>query len=242
MINAKDYFEKYLSWQKRESSLRSAASTYETYSSLELQDLRLEAESGNPAALEELGERYLFGLDHLKPDPDQAEALFRQAADQGDPDALNMLAELHMTQQYGKLDYEAYFSYLQQAAEAGCWKAMFNLACAYYKGSEAYEGHGFQVDKKQALHWSTRCAFSTMQLLTFYFSHTCSDNFQDYMQGVYALFVQSVCVSARQLIRGDGVEKNVPMAKSMLTDAQGLYEKCFKMECTDFSALLKYCE
>jgi hypothetical protein len=38
------------------------------------------------------------------------------------------------------------------------------------------------------------------------------------------------------------VEKNIPMAKSMLTDAQGLYEKCFKMECTDFSALLKYCE
>lgn len=242
MLSAKEYFEQYLSWQHRESNLRTAAQSFETFSAMELTDLRAEAEAGNPAAQEELGERYLFGLNELSADPQEACRLFTQAAEQGHPDAKHMLAEVHRTAEYGMLDYDQYFTLLEQAAQGGSWKAMFNLACAYYKGKDAYEGHGFPEDKLAALKWSTQCMIVTMGLLEFYFTNKCSEGFQDYMQSVYALFVQSVNVSARQLIRGDGVPKDTAWAKKMLEDAQGFYRHYFGANCPDFSALLSHCE
>lgn len=241
MIGAKEYFEQYLAWKRSESNLRTAKFTYESYSTMDLETLRAETEQGNPGAMEELGERYLFGLDSLKADADKALELFGQAADQGHPDAAHMRAEVYRTGEFGKQDYEQYFPLLKQAAEGGSWKAMFNLSCACYKGREAYEGHGFEADKLTALKWSTRCAVLTMQMMEFYFTNPCSEGFVDYMQGVFALFVQSVCVSARQLIRGDGVPKDIQWAKSMLTDAQNFYKHYFKADCSDFSTLLRYC-
>ena len=241
MISTKEYFEQFLSWQKRTSNLRSAPSSYETYASMELEALTPEAEAGNPGALEELAERHLFGLSGLKADPGKADSLFQQAADAGHPDALHMLAEIRRVPDYGMQDLDRYFPLPQKAAEGGSWKAMFNLSCACYKGKEAYEGHGFEVDKLAALKWSTACGIRTMELLEFYFTHTCSEGFKDYMQGVFALFVQSICVTARQLIRGDGVEKDPAYAKSMLTDAQNFYKHYFGIECSDFASLLKYC-
>lgn len=242
MIPAKDYFEQYLAWKHTESNLRSATATYEPFSTMDLKTLTLEADAQSPAALEELGERYLFGLSELPVNADKAESLFRQAAAQGNPEAMNMLAEIHSTNEFGKLDYDRYFIALQQAAEHGSWKAMFNLACALYKGKDAYDGHGFEANRAAALQWSTRCAAATMDLLNFYFTNPCSDGFKDYMQGVFALFIQSVCVSARQLIRGDGVEKDLGTARSMLTDAQNFYQHYFNIECSDFTMLLKHCD
>lgn len=241
MITTKEYFEQFLSWQKRTSNLRSAPSSYETYADMELEVLTPEAEAGNPGAQEELAERYLFGLSGLDADPKRACALFQQAAEAGHPDACHMLAEVHRMPEYGMQDMDQYFPLLQRAAEAGSWKAMFNLSCAYYKGKEAYDGHGFEVNKLSALKWSTACGIRSMELLEFYFTHTCSEGFKDYMQGVFALFVQSICVTARQLIRGDGVEKDLAYAKQMLTDAQSFYKHFFGIECSDFSTLLKYC-
>lgn len=242
MLSAKEYFEQYLSWKRSESNLRTAAQSYETYSTMELAALQAEAEAGNPGAQEELGERYLFGLDDLTADPKEACRLFAQAAEQGHPDAKQMLAEVHRTADYGMLDYDQYFTLLEQAAQGGSWKAMFNLACAYYKGKDAYEGHGPEVDRMTALKWSTQCMVVTMSLLEFLFQNKCGEGFQDYMQGVYALFVQSVCVSARQLIRGDGVPQDVAWAKKMLEDAQSFYKHYFGANCPDFSALLSHCE
>lgn len=242
MISPKEYFEQYLSWQSRQSNLRTAAPTYESYSTMDLATLQAEAEAGSPGAQEELGERYLFGLDKLGVDPKRACQLFTEAAEQGHPDAKHMLAEVHRTAEYGLLDYEQYFTLLEQAAQGGSWKAMFNLACARYKGKEAYEGHGPEADRMAALKWSTKSMIATMGLLEFYFTNKCSEDFKDYMQGVYALFVQSVCVSARQLIRGDGVPRDVEWAKSLLEQAQNFYRRYFGAACSDFSALLKYCE
>lgn len=242
MITAKDYFEQYLSWQRATSNLRSAASSYETYSTMELSALQPEAEAGNPGAQEELGERYLFGLSELHQDTAKAQALFSQAAQAGHPDAAHMLAEVHRTNEFGAFDYDQYFPLLQKAAAAGSWKAMFNLSCAYYKGRDAYEGHGFPVDKVAALAWSTRCSIMTMELLEFYFTHNCSQDFTDYMQGVYALFVQSVCVTARQLIRGDGVQKDVDYARTLLTQSEDFYQHYLKQSCPDFTTLLSHCE
>ena len=242
MISAKEYFEQYLSWQRSESNLRTAGKTYESYTAMSLADLQPEAEAGNPAAQQELGERYLFGLDGLGKNTDRAMELFRQAAEQGNPDSAHMLAEVHRTPEFGKFDYDQYFPLLQKAAEAGSWKAMFNLACAYYKGKDAYDGHGFESDRLTALKWSTKCMLLTMELLEFYNSNKCGDGFQDYMQGVYALFVQSVNVSARQLIRGDGVPKDTAWAKEMLQKAQSFYRHIFQSDCPDFTALLGHCE
>lgn len=242
MITAAQYFEKYLSWQNRQSSLRSASLIYMPYQTLELTDLRPEAEAGNPSALLELGERYLFGLSDLAQDVDRAQALIRQAAEAGHPDAMHMMADIHRTAEFGRQDYDLYFPRLKQAAEAGCWKAMFNLSCACYKGKDAYEGHGFATDRMSALYWGTQCAIMTMGLLEFYFTHECGDGFQDYMQGVYALFVQSVCTVSRQLIRGDGVPRDPAQARSMLQNAQSFYRHFFRAGCSDFEALMKRCD
>lgn len=242
MISANEYFEKYLSWQRSESNLRTAGKIYESYTTMDLAALNAEAGAGNPAAQQELGERYLFGLNGLNNDAEQAKRLFQQAADQGHPDGAHMLAEIHRTPEFGLFDYAQYFPLLKKAAEAGSWKAMFNLACALYKGKDAYEGHGFEADRLAALKWSTQCMLLTMDLLEFYHTNKCSEDFRDYMQGVYALFVQSVCVSARQLLRGDGVPKDTAWAKEMLQKAQSFYRHIFGSDCPDFSSLLSHCE
>ncbi len=242
MISAKEYFEKYLTWKRNQSSLRSASFTYESYATLDLQTLQEEAAQKNPSALEELGERYLFGLDGLAADADKACELFEQAAADGHPDAMHMLADIHRTDEYGKLDYEKYFTLLKKAAEQGAWKSMFNLSCAYYKGKDAYDGHGPDVDRAAALNWSMRCAVMTMNLLDLFFINRCSNGFTDYLDGVFALFIQSICVSARQLIKGDGVPKNLKRARAMLEDAQSFYKHYFQAECSDFSTLLQYCD
>lgn len=241
MISAKEYFENYLTWQRRESSLRSAKLSYESYAALDLEDLRAEAEAGTPGAQEELGERYLFGLG-LEQDTEKAVAQFEKAAEQGHPDAMHMLSDIHRTDEYGLKDYARYFDSLEKAAERGSWKAMFNYACALYKGKEAYEGSGPEVDKAGALTWSSRCAVMTMNLLELFFQNNCGNEFTDYLDGVFALFVQSVNVTARQVIRGDGVPKNLKMAKRLLTDAQKFYRHYFGANCSDFEVLLQHCE
>lgn len=242
MISAKEYFETYLTWKKKESNLRSASYTYESYTTLDIQTLQAEAQAENPGAMEELGERYLFGLDGLKVDAERACQLFAKAGEAGDPDAMHMLADVHRTDEFGLLDYDRYFSLLQQAAERGSWKAMFNLACALYKGKEAYDGNGFEVNKLEALKWSTHCVVMTMGLMDFYFKNPCSEDFKDYFQGVFALFIQSVCVSARQLILGDGVQQDLGWVHDMLVNANNFYRGIFKANCSDFEVLLQHCE
>ena len=242
MISAKEYFEEYLTWQQKLSSLRSAATSYKSYAELELPDLTAEAEAGNPGAQEELGERYLFGISSLPQDTEKASEWLEKAAEQGHPDAMHLLSDIHRNDEYGLLDYDLYFELLKKAAERGSWKAMFNYACALYKGPEAYEGHGPQVDKPESLNWSSRCAFMTMNLLELFFQNDCSNSFTEYLDGVFALFVQSVNVSARQIIRGDGVPKNRKAAKRLLNDAQKFYSHYFGARCSDFDTLLSHCD
>ena len=82
----------------------------------------------------------------------------------------------------------------------------------------------------------------TMGLMDFYFKNPCSEDFKDYFQGVFALFIQSVCVSARQLILGDGVNQDLKWAHDMLTNANNFYRGIFKANCSDFEVLLQHCE
>ena len=57
MIAPNEYFEKYLSWKRSDSGLRSAKATYAPFTVLDLESLTAEAEAGTPGAQEELGER-----------------------------------------------------------------------------------------------------------------------------------------------------------------------------------------
>ena len=117
MIAPNEYFERYLAWKRSDSGLRSAKATFAPFSALDLETLTLEAEAGTPGAQEELGERYLFGLSELKADPEKAKELFTKAADQGHPDAMHMLAEIHRTAEYGMFDYDQYFPLLVKSAQ-----------------------------------------------------------------------------------------------------------------------------
>ena len=57
-------------------------------------DTEQEAQQDNPSAQEELGERYLFGLNGLDADPAKAKELYRKACDKGDRVACERYARL----------------------------------------------------------------------------------------------------------------------------------------------------
>ena len=75
MIQPKEYFERFIAW-KRHPDPKSPKVTYESYSAMDLNMLTHEMDFGIPGALEELGERYLFGLG-LSTDVDKALELFQ---------------------------------------------------------------------------------------------------------------------------------------------------------------------
>ena len=156
---------------------------------------------------------------------------------------MHMLSEIHRTAEYGMFDYEQYFTLLVKAAQGGSWKAMFNLACALYKGKDAYDGCGFEVNKLEALKWSTHCVVMTMGLMDFYFKNPCSEDFKDYFQGVFALFIQSVCVSARQLILGDGVNQDLKWGPRYAHQCRQLLPRHFQGQLLRLlEVLLQHCE
>lgn len=93
MIQPKEYFDRYLAWKRHTDPKSSAKVAYESYSAMDLNMLLHETDFNVPGALEELGERYLFGLD-VDVDVDKALELFQQAADAGHPDAFHMMADI----------------------------------------------------------------------------------------------------------------------------------------------------
>lgn len=236
MIEAKEYFERYIAWKTR--SKPQAASSYEAYTALDMNTLMREADFGIPGAVEELGERCLFGL-NTETDVDKACELFQQAADAGHPDAMHMLADVYRTDQHGRKDLERYFTLLPAAAERGSWKSMFNLACAYYRGKLAYDGYGFNMDHAAAFRWSSRCVVMCQELLELFFTHQCSSELRDYFGEVYDTFVQAVCASARQMIDGDGMEQDLEQARILLNGAQTFHQQRLRSECGKFAFLLK---
>ncbi|MBR1780917.1 MAG: hypothetical protein IJ751_05895, partial [Oscillospiraceae bacterium] len=115
MIEATIYFERYLAWKKRVSATagQQGGLCYESYTAMEPDMLQHDADMGNPAALEELGERYLFGVSPFPRDIDQAQSLLAEAAQGGHPDAAALLAELCRTDQFGRRDPARYPALLE---------------------------------------------------------------------------------------------------------------------------------
>lgn len=237
MIQAKEYFERYIAWKKRSDG----QNAYDAYTALDLNTLQHEADFNIPGAVEELGERYLFGLG-LTTDVDKACELFQQAAEAGHPDAMHMLADVYRTDQHGRQDLARYFPLLSAAAERGSWKSMFNLACAYYRGKLAYDGHGFNMDHAAAFQWSSRCVIMCQELLELFFTNLCTNELRDYFGEVYDTFVQAVTASAKQMMDGDGVERDPEQARILLGGAQAFHQKYLKSECGRFTALLRQLE
>lgn len=237
MIEPKIYFERYLSW-KRHTGGKQDKVVYESYSAMDINTLIHEMDFNVPGAIEELGERYLFGL-NVDKDVDKAAELFQQAADAGHPDALQMLAEVYRTDEHGRKDMAHYFELLPKAAEAGNWKAMFNLAVAYYKGKLAYDGYGFNIDHAATLEWSLKCDTMCRALLELFFQNSCTQDLKDYFGDVYDTFVRSVFAGSKQYMDGDGTDKDPGKAKELLTSAQEFHQKYLHSECNEFSYLLK---
>jgi TPR repeat protein len=235
MIEAKEYFERYIACKRRDSKTNQMA--YAAFSELDADSLMREADYQIPGALEELGERYLFGIGCEK-NLDKALELLHQAADVGHPDAMHLLADIYRTDQHGCKDLARYFELLPAAAERGNWKSMFNLACAYYQGKLAYDGHGFNLDHAATLEWSEKCIRMTRELLTLFFTNTCTEDLRDYFGDVYDTYVRSVYASAKQYMDGDGVEKDLDHARAMVSDAQAFHQRYLSSDCNQFSYLL----
>ena len=237
MIDPKIYFERFLSW-KRHTGGKQDKVVFDSYASMDINTLTHEMDFNVPGAIEELGERYLFGL-NVDADTDKAVELFQQAAEAGHPDALQMLSEVYRTDKYGRKDLDRYFEYLTKAAEAGNWKAMFNLAVAYYKGKLAYDGHGFNMDHAATLEWSLKCDQICRALLELFFKNSCTQDLKDYFGDVYDTFVRSVFAGAKQYMDGDGAEKDPVKAKELLSSAQEFHQKYLNSECREFAFLLQ---
>ncbi len=237
MIQPKEYFDRYLAWKRHTDPKSSAKVAYESYSAMDLNMLLHETDFNVPGALEELGERYLFGLD-VDVDVDKALELFQQAADAGHPDAYHMMADVYRTEQHGRQDLDRYFELLPIAAQHGSWKSMFNLACAYYRGKLGYDGHGYNLDHAAALEWSVKSMNMTHDLLKIFFSRPCTQHLKDYFGDVYDTFVRAVFAVAKQYMDGDGTEKDLDKARSLVTSAQEFHKKCLGMECNQFTFLL----
>lgn len=232
MIQAKTYFDRFLGWKRYDKQNRVV---YDSYATMTLDMLTKESA---PGAMEELGERYLFGIG-TQADVDKALALFQKAADAGHPDAMQMLAEVYRTDKYGRKDLERYFIYLPQAAEQGSWKAMFNLAVACYRGKLAYDGFGVNMDHAEALSWTLKCEQMCRELLRVFFGRSTTQNLKDYFGEVYDTYLRAIFAAVKQYSEGDGVDKDVEKAKQLITDAQKFHGQHMGAESDQLNQLLK---
>ncbi len=232
MIQAKAYFEQYLGWKRHDKQNRVV---YDSYATMPLDML---AKETAPGALEEQGERYLFGI-NTPADIDKALTLFQKAADAGHPDAWQMLAEIYRTDTYGRKDMERYFTLLPKAAELGNWKAMFNMAVACYRGKLAYDGYGFPMDHSEALKWTLQCESMCRELLRVFFGRTTTQNLKDYFGEVYDTYIRSIFAAAKQYVQGDGVEQSPQKAKQLVSEAQKFHRQYMGAESDALQQLLQ---
>jgi TPR repeat protein len=233
MIDAKEYFERHISMKQRING----SLTYDCYASMDLPSVEQEAKQGVSGALEELGERYLFGLG-VKTDVDKAIVLFQKATDAGNPDALYMLADIHRSEQFGRKNLERYFKLLPLAADRGSWKGLFNMALACYQGKEAHQGYGPDRDHAATIVWSEKCITMCQGLLAEFLAFAHSKELESYFSDVYDTYVRCVCATAKQYYDGDGTEKSLEKALQLVTAGQKFHEDKLTCECPQFSSIL----
>lgn len=242
IISQGDYFQKYLGYSMQQLSSQNinnpTLAFFTSYFNLDFKLLEYLSQAGDMNAHEAIGEIYLFGLQNKPKDIKLATTYLSQATAAGNPQAMFQLAQIYRNPNNGMLDYTKSFSLTEQAAKGGNCIAMFNLSCAYFKGKDAYDGYGFEVDKQSAYNWSKCASESTMDMLIFIFTHPCDRSFRQDTQVIYNTFVQSTCVTCEQLVYGDGVAQDKTTARLILQNANNFHKQYFQHGCSDFEKLL----
>ena len=146
------------------------------YAAIPLHDLEARAAAENErGALQELGERYYFGLG-VDQNYETAYGYLLRAAEQDVQDAQFLIAECYRCGHFVKQDSAKYFEWLDLAAKNGSWMAMFNLCAAYREGPKAYGGVGPKIDHTQSFAWSLEAE----QAIRGYWNFYTQPNFVDF--------------------------------------------------------------
>lgn len=236
MISIEEYFERFLGYAigtMSNDNLRPHDIFYETYRNLDDKLLEVHAElEKNSAAMEELGERYYY----MKHDIEAAIPWFEEASKLGNGEASALLSQIY---RIDLKEWDKYFEYVQLSAEQGCAMGLFNLSCCYYKGKDAYEGHGFDEDKEKAMELSITASHRSREMIHFLLTHRCSNGFKEYLEQQINIFVNSTCSSAEQMINGKSAQKNKEDARILLTEANNFAKEHFGCDAERFTVLLQ---
>ena len=188
---------------------------YRPYAAIPLHELEEHAEKENDrGSLQELGERYYFGLG-VEQNYETAYGFLLRAAEQNVQDAQFLIAECYRCGYFVKQDYRKYFEWLNLAAQNGSWMAMLNLCAAYKDGPKAYGGAGPKIDHTQSFAWSQQAE----QALLGYWAFYTQPNFVDFGE-IRKQLVQAYARVAYQLaqhyIQGMGVNRDLETAMGWL--------------------------
>jgi TPR repeat protein len=148
----------------RSATTDAASPEQESPPVVDFNQVRAQAEQGDPGAQNLLGEIYLNGRG-VRPDSRTAAEWFAKSAAQNHAAAQLNLGMLYEAGQGVPVDYSRAAEWYRKAAEQGNPRAQYSLAVVY-----AY-GRGLQRDDQQALKWLTRAAEAGEGLAQFALGH-----------------------------------------------------------------------
>jgi len=201
---------------------------YRPYSTVPLEELEKRAEEEEErGSLQELGERFYFGLG-VDRNYIAAYNYLLRAAEQDVQDAQYLVAECYREGHCVKQDYQKYFEWLNRAAENGSWMAMLNLCSAYREGPKAYGGFGPKIDHTQCFEWTRRAE----QALGGYWVYYTQPNFADFGE-IRERLVQAYARVSYQLSQhyalGMGVKCDTKMALNWLFNGRNFVSRATGM-------------
>ena len=136
---------------------------YRPYAAFSPDDLRAHAAQEERGALQELGERYYFGIGGVEQDYAQAYPLLLKASELGVQDAMYLIAECYRQGLYVAQDAAKAVQWLHMAAQAGSWMAMISLSAVYRDGIG-----GTVIDHAQSFYWTQQAERMTRIYWEFY--------------------------------------------------------------------------
>ena len=188
---------------------------FRPYAAIPLEELEEHAEQHNDrGSLQELGERYYFGLGVLQ-DYEKAFAYLLRAAEQNVQDAQFLIAECYRCGHFVKQDFEQYFQWLDTAAQNGSWMAMLNLCAAYREGRKAYGGVGPKIDHEQSFAWSQHAEKTILGYWAFYTQPNYVD-FGDKKAELLRAYARITHQLAAHYAEGMGVKRDLQAALGWL--------------------------
>lgn len=150
---------------------------YRPFSAIPKEELLSAAqERGDAGAMQELGERFWFGIGGMEQDYAQAFRWLMAAAEQGVQDAEYLIAEAYRCGNGADQSFPQYFHWLERAAAHGSWLAMFAVSAAFRQGKEAFSGAGPDADPAQCFAWSLQ----TEKAVRAYWAYYTGKNFCDF--------------------------------------------------------------